>query len=70
MDAAEKDGRIDAVTRPAYAALLDKDFESGKTAIDSLKPARRALKDIKTEPGSQESPWAQRMAEIKDRLKK
>lgn len=70
LDAAEKDGRIDATTRPAYAALLDKDFESGKTTIDSLKPARRALKDIKTEPGSQESPWAQRMAEIKDRLKK
>ena len=69
LDAAEKDGKIDANTRAAYAALLDRSFEDGKKALDALKPARRAMEDIERQPGGEEGPWEDRMAEIRDKRK-
>ncbi|EFZ36987.1 endopeptidase Clp [Hoylesella oralis ATCC 33269] len=70
LDAAEADGRIDVVSRPAYQALLDSDFEAGKKTIDALKPKRRAIEDVLIDPSGDESPWEKKMSEIKDRQKK
>lgn len=67
LDEAEKDGRIDAVTRPIYENLLEKDRENGEKALDSLKPKRRVTSDLHLIPGDK-SPWNERMAEIKAKL--
>nr|DAV00419.1 MAG TPA: Putative ATP dependent Clp protease [Caudoviricetes sp.] len=65
LDKAEKAGKIDTNTRTAYEALLDKDFEKGKSAIEALKPVRRAAEDI-LHPGDEEgSVWENRMKEIR-----
>lgn len=42
VDAAVKDGRIDASGRDAYLALFDKDFESAKTVLAAI-PQRRSV---------------------------
>lgn len=38
LDAAEKEGRINAATRPAYEKLFDADFNNAKAIVDSLQP--------------------------------
>ena len=70
LDAAEKDGKIDANTRAAHEALLDKDFEVGKKVLDGLKPARRVVQDIDVHPSGEESSWEKRMKEIRGKVKK
>ncbi len=67
LDDAENDGRIDAVTRPIYENLLEKDRENGEKALESLKPKKRVTTDLHVHPGD-ESPWNKRMREIKDNL--
>lgn len=67
LDDAEQDGRIDAVTRPIYANLLEKDRENGEKALGSLKPKKRVTTDLHVNPGD-DSPWNKRMNEIKAKL--
>ena len=49
LDDAEKCGKINAVTRPAFAALLESDFEKGKQALEELNPTKRVMEDIADE---------------------
>lgn len=67
LDDAEGDGRIDAESRPIYKNLLDKDRENGEKALQRLRPKRRVMTDIRRDPDG-ESPWNQRMREIKEGL--
>lgn len=70
LDAAEQDGRIDATTRPIYENLLANDRENGEKALAQLPVKRRVMEDLHLEPNGDESPWAKRMREIKDKCKK
>ena len=70
LDAAEQDGRIDATTRPIYENLLANDRENGEKALAQLPVKRRVLEDLHLELNGDESPWAKRMREIKDKRKK
>ena len=67
LDTAEKDGRIDASTRPIYENLLAKDRENGEKALEKLSPKRRVMTDVRTEPDN-EGPWNKRMREIQEKL--
>ena len=67
LDAAEKDGRIDASTRPIYENLLAKDRENSEKALEKLSPKRRVMTDVRTEPDN-EGPWNKRMREIQEKL--
>ena len=66
LDDAEKCGKINAVTRPAFAALLESDFEKGKQALEELLPTKRVITDLH-EPGTQESAWEKRKSQIQSR---
>lgn len=70
LDAAEQDGRIDATTRPIYENLLANDRENGEKALAQLPEKRRVMEDLHLELNGDESPWAKRMREIKDKRKK
>lgn len=70
LDAAEQDGRIDATTRPIYENLLANDRKNGEKALAQLPVKRRVMEDLHLEPNGDESPWAKRMREIKDKRKK
>lgn len=67
LDAAEKDGRIDAATRPIYENLLAKDRENSEKALEKLSSKRRVMTDVRTEPDN-EGPWNKRMREIQEKL--
>lgn len=67
LDAAEKDGRIDAATRPIYENLLAKDRENSEKALEKLSPKRRVMTDVRTEPDN-EGPWNKRMREVQEKL--
>lgn len=67
LDAAEKDGRIDASTRPIYENLLAKDRENSEKALEKLSPKRRVMTDVRTELDN-EGPWNERMREIQEKL--
>lgn len=66
LDAAEKDGRINADTRKTYEAVLDKDFENGKAILESLKPTKKVEDVINRDNGGvpKLSPFAARMEQI------
>ena len=66
LDDAEKCGKINAVTRPAFAALLESDFEKGKKALAELQPTKRVIDSLKND-APKESAWDKRKAEIQDR---
>ena len=66
LDDAEKCGKINAVTRPAFKALLESDFEKGKKALEELLPTKRVITDLH-EPGTQESAWEKRKSQIQNR---
>ncbi|WP_288146615.1 MULTISPECIES: head maturation protease, ClpP-related [Bacteroidales] len=69
LDAAEQDGRINARTRPTFENILKRDMEEGKAALAALTPKRKVMEDI-NRPTDSDGPFARRMKEIKDRLKK
>ena len=69
LDAAVKDGRIKEGQRTVYAALLEKDFDNTKAALESLPQARRVLPELGLPGGDAPSPWEERMKEIKSNLK-
>lgn len=66
LDDAEKCGKINAVTRPAFEALLESDFEKGKKALDELLPTKRVMTDLHEEP-TKESAWDKRKSQIQNR---
>lgn len=66
LDDAEACGKINAVTRPAFEALLESDFEKGKKALEELKPTKRVMTDLHTEP-TKESAWDKRKSQIQNR---
>lgn len=65
LDAAVKEERINAAQRPVFQALLDKDFENGKAALNSLQPKRRIVNELADPQPDEESPWTKRQKEIK-----
>lgn len=69
LDAAEKDGRINAQTRPTFENILKRDMAEGKAALEALTPKRKVMEDI-NRPTDNEGPWARRMKEIKASLNK
>jgi ATP-dependent Clp endopeptidase proteolytic subunit ClpP len=69
LDKAEAEGRIDAKTRPLYENILKANPEDGKKVLESLRPKRNVMADIRQEPGK-ESPWEMRMKEIKENCKR
>lgn len=69
LDAAERDGRINAETRPTFENILKANGEEGEKALAALTPKRKVKDDINAELGT-EGPWAKRMREIKDKLNK
>ena len=66
LDDAEKCGKINAVTRPAFEALLESDFEKGKKALEELLPTKRVMTDLHEAP-VQKSPWDERKSQIQNR---
>ena len=66
LDDAEKCGKINAVTRPAFEALLENDFEKGKKALEELQPTKRVMTDLHEEP-TKESAWDKRKSQIQNR---
>ncbi len=67
LDAAEKDGRINATTRPTFEALLNADRTNGETALGSLVAKRSAMADIDNNGGGNSNPmasWDEKMQEI------
>lgn len=71
LDVAEKDGRLDAKTRPIYENLLDTNRQNGEAALASLPKKRNAMQDIAggTDPNV-ESPWEKRQKELANNLKR
>ncbi len=69
LDDAEKCGKINAVTRPAFAALLESDFEKGKKALEELMPTKRVVDELHND-GKKESAWDKRKSQILDRYEK
>lgn len=67
LDAAEKDGRINAETRPVYENLLKEHPDDGKKALAAL-PTKKMVRDTLQggNPGD-ESPWEKRQREIRDK---
>lgn len=63
LDDAEKSGRINATTRPAFAALLESDFEKGKQTLEGLQPQKRVMNDLHTDT-PEASAWDKRQADI------
>ena len=67
LDDAEKCGKINAVTRPAFAALLESDFEKGKKALEEMAPTKRVMAEIDVQHPEKESAWDKRKAQIQNR---
>lgn len=66
LDEAERDGRINAETRPTFENILKSNPDEGQKVLAALTPARRVLKDLHVEPGGSESAWDARMKQIRE----
>lgn len=67
LDGAVKDGRISEATRPAFEALLEQDFEKGKSTIAALKPTKRVMEDIHQSQQQGKDHWTEAFNGIKAR---
>ncbi|MBQ6044082.1 MAG: Clp protease ClpP [Bacteroidales bacterium] len=67
LDGAVRDGRISEATRPAFEALLEQDFEKGKSTIEALKPAKRVMDDIGVVQQGGKDHWTEAFNGIKAR---
>jgi ATP-dependent Clp endopeptidase proteolytic subunit ClpP len=69
LDAAEKDGRIDATTRPTFENILKDNMENGKAALAALTPKRNVFDDINHGQGNgpEEGAWERRQREIREK---
>ena len=66
LDDAEKCGKINAVSRPAFEALLESDFEKGKKSLEELAPTKRVMAEVNTGQ-NYESPWDKRKERIQSK---
>lgn len=69
LDAAEKDGRINAQTRSTFENILKQDMEAGKSALSALTPKRKVMEDINVTPETGGA-WRKRQAEIRENRRK
>lgn len=69
LDAAEREGRINAQTRPTFENILKQDMNSGKAALEALQPKRSVMQDVRMTP-SAEGAWDKRQAEIRENRRK
>lgn len=67
LDEAVKTGRISESTRPAFEALLEQDFEKGKSTIEALKPTKRVIEDIALHQQKGADYWTESFNGIKAR---
>lgn len=67
LDAAEKDGRINAETRPVYENLLKEHPDDGKKALASLPTKKMVMDTLQGGNPGDESPWEKRQREIRDK---
>lgn len=67
LDAAEKDGRINAETRPVYENLLKEHPDDGKKALAALPTKKMVMDTLQGGNPGDESPWEKRQREIRDK---
>ena len=73
LDAAEKDGRITAATRPTYENILKASPADGKAALEAMKPRRSVMQDINrggSPGGAVDSQWHDKSWDELDRAGK
>jgi len=70
LDDAEADGRINALTRPIYAALLDKDRENGEAALKTLPVKKRIVNRLENSDEPAVGAWDKRQEEISNQSNK
>lgn len=68
VDAAVKDGRIDAAGRNAYLALFDKDFESAKVVLAAIPHRQSVVSQIDAAKGQQQTELADLASKTWDEL--
>lgn len=68
VDAAVKDGRIDAAGRNAYLALFDKDFESAKAVLAAIPHRQSVVSQIDAAKGQQQTELADLASKTWDEL--
>lgn len=68
VDAAVKDGRIDAAGRNAYLALFDKDFESAKAVLAAIPHRKSVVSQIDAAKGQQQTELADLASKTWDEL--
>lgn len=67
LNAAEKDGRINAETRPVYENLLKEHPDDGKKALAALPTKKMVMDTLQGGNPGDESPWEKRQREIRDK---
>jgi hypothetical protein len=68
LDEAEVDGRINAQTRPTFAALLNADLENGTAALNALQKKVRVMDEL-GKLGDPASAWDAKWKDIQNRNK-
>jgi len=68
VDAAVKDGRIDAAGRNAYLAFFDKDFESAKAVLAAIPHRKSVVSQIDAAKGQQQTELADLASKTWDEL--
>ena len=64
LDKAEKEERFAPAQRPAYEAMLEKDYEQGKALVASL-PAKKRISNVIDQPLDHKDVWKENWERIK-----
>ena len=64
LDKAEKEERFSPAQRPAYEAMLEKDYEQGKALVASL-PAKKRISNVIDQPMDHKDVWKENWERIK-----
>lgn len=64
LDKAEKEERFSPSQRPAYEAMLEKDYEQGKTLVNAL-PVKKRIMDTIDQPANHKDTWKETWDKIK-----
>lgn len=64
LDKAEMEERFSPSQRPAYEAMLEKDYEQGKTLVNAL-PVKKRIMDIINQPANHKDTWEETWNKIK-----
>lgn len=70
LDAAVKDGKIDASSKESYRNLLKADRANTEKVLNSLKPGRKVKDDLGGVQDPDEGAWEKRQKEIRNSLKR